>query len=179
MRDQRQARQSEYFSDRCPDHRHPRFHLDCRASATGETSPSAMGRQTDARLQCLFRLECNDLPAYRRATQQIYDRGACKPGSVRPTVSLKRDRIGRGSHSSRRCVAARAPATNPGDWVRNETLRLDLHPDRDAAPIRSCSGWGLPCRFRYRSRGALLPHPFTLASPASRTLAVCSLWHFP
>lgn len=32
-----------------------------------------------------------------------------------------------------------------------------------AVPIRSCSRWGLPCRFRCRSRGGLLPHPFTLA----------------
>ena len=33
---------------------------------------------------------------------------------------------------------------------------------RVAAPIRSCSRWGLPCRFRCRKRGALLPHLFTL-----------------
>ena len=32
-----------------------------------------------------------------------------------------------------------------------------------AAPIRSCSRWGLPCRSRCRQRGALLPHPFDLA----------------
>ena len=39
-----------------------------------------------------------------------------------------------------------------------------------AVPIRSCSRWGLPCRYRYRQRGALLPHPFTLAShPRRRT----------
>ena len=31
-------------------------------------------------------------------------------------------------------------------------------------PIRFCSRWGLPCRPRYRVRGALLPHPFTLAT---------------
>src|SRR5215469_11816233 len=58
-----------------------------------------------------------------------------------------------------------------------------------AVPIRSCSRWGLPCRFRCRSRGALLPHLFTLAapslypSPASEGgqggEAVRSLWHFP
>ncbi len=35
---------------------------------------------------------------------------------------------------------------------------------RHAAPIRSCSRWGLPCRRRCRRRGALLPHPFTLAA---------------
>jgi len=34
-----------------------------------------------------------------------------------------------------------------------------------AVPIWSCSRWGLPCRLRCRSRGALLPHHFTLASP--------------
>src|SRR5699024_7172581 len=32
---------------------------------------------------------------------------------------------------------------------------------------------------RYRPRGALLPHPFTLAGPACRPWAVCSLLHFP
>jgi len=31
------------------------------------------------------------------------------------------------------------------------------------APIRFCSRRGLPCRWRCRQRGALLPHPFTLA----------------
>ena len=29
-------------------------------------------------------------------------------------------------------------------------------------PIWSCSVWGLPCRWRCRQRGGLLPHPFTL-----------------
>jgi len=36
-----------------------------------------------------------------------------------------------------------------------------------AVPIRSCSRWGLPCRRRYRRRGALLPHHFTLAAANS------------
>ena len=36
-----------------------------------------------------------------------------------------------------------------------------------AAPTRSCSWRGLPCRLRCRSRGALLPHPFTLAAGAA------------
>ena len=38
---------------------------------------------------------------------------------------------------------------------------------RSHSPIWSCSRWGLPCRRRYRNRGALLPHRFTLAA-ASR-----------
>jgi len=38
-------------------------------------------------------------------------------------------------------------------------------PQGPAIPIWSCSRWGLPCRRRCRRRGALLPHPFTLAAP--------------
>ena len=47
------------------------------------------------------------------------------------------------------------------------------------APIRFCSRRGLPCRRRCRPRGALLPHPFTLAvtlktlRPATRRFAFC------
>jgi hypothetical protein len=45
--------------------------------------------------------------------------------------------------------------------------------NRRAVPIWSCSRWGLPCRSRCRSRGALLPHPFTLADAARRRFAFC------
>ena len=51
-----------------------------------------------------------------------------------------------------------------------------------AAPIRFCSRRGLPCRRRCRPRGALLPHPFTLAGlsgVAAQDPAVCFLWRFP
>src|SRR4030095_12953895 len=47
-------------------------------------------------------------------------------------------------------------ATTPGD-------EPELGPY--AAPIRSCTRWGLPCRDRCRPRGALLPHPFALTRP--------------
>ena len=48
------------------------------------------------------------------------------------------------------------------------------------SPIWPCSGWGLPCRFRCRSRGALLPHRFTLTcAPHGGPSAVCSLLHWP
>ncbi len=51
---------------------------------------------------------------------------------------------------------------------------------RRAAPIRSCSRWGLPCHACYQARGALLPHPFTLTRlPRKARRAVCFLWHFP
>ena len=49
-----------------------------------------------------------------------------------------------------------------------------------SAPIRPCTGWGLPCRLRLRRRGGLLPRRFTLARyRLPGPLAVCSLWHFP
>ena len=52
---------------------------------------------------------------------------------------------------------------------------------RPAAPIRSCSRWGLPCRPRCRGRGALLPPRFTLAGRRGAPCgpAVCFLWHCP
>ena len=44
-----------------------------------------------------------------------------------------------------------------------------------AIPIWSCSRWGLPCRLRCRSRGALLPHLFTLTwtVKAHRRFVLC------
>ena len=36
-------------------------------------------------------------------------------------------------------------------------------------PIWSCSVWGLPCRACYQSRGALLPHLFTLTPARFRS----------
>ena len=42
-----------------------------------------------------------------------------------------------------------------------------------AVPIWSCSRWGLPCRLRCRSRGALLPHHFNLARTNRRRCAFC------
>jgi len=74
-----------------------------------------------------------------------------------------------------RCRAPRA--TDPGGSAET---RLPVA--RHATPIWSCSRWGLPCRFRCRSRGGLLPHRFTLAARCARRrtgLAVSSLWHFP
>ena len=58
-------------------------------------------------------------------------------------------------------------------------LGARVAPRTRAAPIRSCSRWGLPCRLRCRTRGALLPHRFTLAFAGCPARAVCSLWHFP
>ena len=52
------------------------------------------------------------------------------------------------------------------------------------APIWHCSGWGLPCRSCYQSRGGLLPHRFTFTTlcerrTCPRVVEVSSLWRFP
>ena len=82
---------------------------------------------------------------------------AYKPGSVED------------SHSSRR----------PVTWPLKQPTREQREP-RHRSPIWSCSGWGLTCRFRYRLRGALLPHLFTLAVESKDSLRrFKSLYHFP
>ncbi len=76
----------------------------------------------------------------------IHGESADKPGSVVD------------SHSSRARVTARLerPTREPcGPHVRSCL---------QCPPIWSCSGRGLPCHFRYRKRGALLPHHFTLTA---------------
>ena len=78
---------------------------------------------------------------------------ACKPGSVLTPAS--RD-DGWPFLWDVRCRTPRA--TDPGD-----DAETPLPVARRVTPIWSCSRWGLPCRFRCRSRGGLLPHRFTLA----------------
>ena len=59
-------------------------------------------------------------------------------------------------------VCAKHP-TGPG----GQTVPGTVSPVRRAAsrfPIWPCSRWGLPCQARHRTRGALLPHLFTLTS---------------
>ena len=72
---------------------------------------------------------------------------ACKPGSVPLTRRWP-------FLLDAPCGAPRA--TNPGGSSGNETGRSPCR----AAPIRSCSRWGLPCRPCCQGRGALLPAPF-------------------
>ncbi len=75
-----------------------------------------------------------------RTRNPVHREPACKPGSVVD------------SHSSGTCVAA----------CLERPTREPCGP-HDRSPIWSCSGWGLPCRPCCHGRGALLPHPFTLA----------------
>jgi hypothetical protein len=94
---------------------------------------------------------------------------ACKPGSVRRAGRAPLGRwpfIWDARHRTPR-------ATDPDSSVKTR-----LRPKPRTVPIWFCSRWGLPCHDRYRPRGALLPHPFTLTLPQTAQ-AVCFLWHFP
>ena len=64
-------------------------------------------------------------------------------------------------HSSGTPVTGRL--VRPTRAAAAETRPRRRSRDPGAAPTWSCSRWGLPCRRRCRRRGALLPHPFTLA----------------
>jgi hypothetical protein len=87
---------------------------------------------------------------------------ACKPGSVGscPLAQTRRD-----GHSSGTALARglEQPTRTASLTPLPRALSLS-RTSRVAIPIRSCSRWGLPCRFRCRTRGALLPHLFTLAA---------------
>ena len=82
---------------------------------------------------------------------------ACKPGSVRHLT--KRDDHSSGTHLTMRltrptrAAGRERPCHYHGVLDRNVT----------AAPIRSCSRWGLPCHPCCQGCGALLPHRFALA----------------
>ncbi len=121
---------------------------------------------------------------------------ACKPGFVgqRPLARTIRD-----GHSSGTTLARclEQPTRTASLTSPSRCFRLRERP-AFAVPIRSCSRCGLPCRFRCRTRGALLPHLFTLTrrrslrcygaaspgacraeAPKGRRRAVHSLWHCP
>lgn len=105
--------------------------------------------------------------ASRPVSRVLYGRG----------LSPRRD-----GHSSGTPVAGRLEQPTRAAGPTDEALRR-LNKAPRVAPIRFCSRRGLPCRRRCRPRGALLPHPFTLAvshgpcGPAIK--AVCFLWRFP
>src|SRR2546429_3143082 len=103
--------------------------------------------------------------ALRRTPHSQRYQPACKPGSVghRLLAQAIRDGLSSGTTFAR-CLeqpTRTASLTSPCGVLAFLSER-----PRVAVPIRSCSRCGLPCRFRCRSRGALLPHLFTLTAPS-------------
>jgi len=89
---------------------------------------------------------------------------ARKPGSVARFGCPQRA----GDHSSGALVTERL--VRPTQELGRATL--------ERSSTWPCSGWGLPCRVRYRTRGGRLLHLFTLASAVKRR-RFAFLWHFP
>jgi len=81
-----------------------------------------------------------------------------RPYHVTKPVSRVLYRSRGDGHSSGTRLAARLMQPTRAADLKADWSGLPLR----AAPIRSCSRWGLPCRPCYQERGALLPHPFTL-----------------
>jgi hypothetical protein len=104
------------------------------------------------------------VPSHGQSQQNKSVQAARKPNSVLD------------DHSSRRHITV--PLQQPTRRFRLNTSRCPealhlvapgrcaLPPKRglQSLPIWSCSVWGLPCRWRYRQRGGLLPHRFTLTA---------------
>ena len=99
--------------------------------------------------------------ALRRTPHSYRHQPACKPGSVGPRPLARARRDGHSSGTTlARCLEQPTRIASLTPLPRALSLSRTT---RVAIPIRSCSRWGLPCRFRCRTRGALLPHLFTLA----------------
>ncbi len=62
-----------------------------------------------------------------------------------------------------------ASRNQPGRRTENSPEPLRIR----ATPIRSCSGWGLPCQSCCQACGALLPHRFTLTADMLRQFIFC------
>ena len=93
----------------------------------------------------------------------LYVRMACKPGSVPGHAPLRRPFIWA-------CTCAQARAANPDFGLKRPCGDIPKGSCPREVPIRHCSWWGLPCRSGCPSRGGLLPHRFTLAMHAWRSV---------
>ena len=124
----------------------------CRSNFGQAKKVVALNDPGDSRLKT-WRAPGGIPPGALKSRQPAY-----KPGSGRPANTVRR----RDGHSSGTPVARRLkqPTRTAGSGHDPETSLRKFR----AVPIRSCSRWGLPCRRRYRRRGALLPHRFTLAA---------------
>ncbi len=101
-----------------------------------------------------------------RGEKQV--RGGRKPGSVRGQEGAARQPF---LYDARR----RAPQATLTRGPRGGPPLTRFVAPRDRPPIRSCSGWGLPCRTGRPVRGELLPRRFTLTARCNsgRRCAFC------
>jgi len=152
-----------------------------RAGRAGLAPRNGEGSGALRRTPHFWSVKTRFLHANRKSTSlenALEHQPACKPGSVghRPFARTIRDGHSSGATFAR-CLEQPTRTASLTSLPRRYRFKRTA---RVAVPIRSCSRCGLPCRFRCRTRGALLPHLFTLAAPAFWVgEAVRSLWHCP
>src|SRR5439155_13177648 len=122
--------------------------------------------------------------ALRRTPHSQRYQPACKPGSVGHRLLAQAIRDGHSSGTTfARCLeqpTRTASLTSPCG-----VLAFLIERPRVAVPIRSCSRCGLPCRFRCRTRGALLrsfsPLPSEARGGGGGRVGLCGLlpWGAP
>jgi len=116
-----------------------------------------------------------------QAVFQEYRRPEVRGGPVSRILSTPDRDPGLDDHSSanRVTTAVKLPtrASRALASLRRYPRPCGPGPAPREAPIWHCSGWGLPCRFCYQSRGGLLPHrfTFTLANKGSLFSVALSL----
>jgi hypothetical protein len=157
------------------------------AASSRASSPTTSSTRAAARWpRCSTRASCS-APSWLR-----WALGHARPRLDRALHVALRDRrarhaLGHGLDGLRRLQERRRRHR------RHRRLRLPRHRHagalygrrscRRATPLRPCSGWGLPCRSRYR--GAVGSYPAVSPCPVRRdpkervAPAVCFLWHFP
>jgi len=121
-------------------------------------------RETRARVVTEF---CASASAHRKGNRKRTEKArmspACKPGSVGTPRCT-------GWSFLSACRHQHAPAAYP----RLDARKHPVETGRLSPPIWPCSDRGLPSHARCRTRGGLLPHPFTLtAFSRRRRFAFC------
>src|SRR5690606_40783664 len=130
------------------------------AASTASASPTSRGRRTARRTRCPTAPSTSGSrkPAGRQGTRDEREGAPQKKRRSRPVSRVLFLRKAGGRHSSRPTVAGGLERAYPED---SERATPAFH--RRRLPIRPCFGWGLACHPCHQGRGALLPHPFTLA----------------
>ncbi len=99
-------------------------------------------------------LGSRDLTESRRPISRVLSVPICISAPARTHTNTGRSFLSACSHPH-------APAAYP----RLDVLQRPCETGHLSPLIWPCSDWGLPSHLRYRRRGGLLPHPFTLTAP--------------
>ncbi len=135
------------------------------------TRPAAM--RTSERLHVMRSIPraipegSRDLTESRRPVSRVLSVLTCPRAPARVHTNTGRSFLSACSHPH-------APAAYP----RLDVLQRPCETGHLSPLIWPCSDWGLPSHLRYRRRGGLLPHPFTLTAPTGSRDGFPAEWRF-